>query len=233
MVEKMRQDQQRKERTRSFAILGVCVLIVAALIGTASWKAIQSNNEKKERAAKAITELGKAAAAADCDAILTKPTDKSQTHISAPQPITYADAPPSFGPHRPAAAPFGRPFYGADDRPEVAELVHNLEHGYVIAWYDDTAAKDKAEMDNLKSIAEKYQDAQERFIAAPWHPSDGAAFPEGKHIALTRWSADDKDQADESKQRGNWQYCGSVSGEVTNDFFKKWTNDQSPEPGLM
>jgi hypothetical protein len=232
MVEKMRQDQQRKERTRSLAILGVCVLIVAALIGTAAWKAIDANNAKKERAAKAITELGVSASAASCSEIETKPTDKNQNHIPEGQAIAYADAPPAFGNHRPSPAAFGRPFY-SDDRPEVATLVHNEEHGYVIAWYDDTAAKDKDEMDSLKSIAEKYQDAKERFIAAPWRPEDGKAFPDGKHIALTRWSADKGDPSDQAKQRGNWQYCGAVSGEVVNTFFKKWTNDQSPEPGLL
>ena len=112
-------------------------------------------------------------------------------------------------------------------------LVHNEEHGYTIAWYDDTAAKDKTEMDALEAIATKFKNANERFIAVPWHTSDGAAFPDGKHIALTRWSADAGNPSDEAKQRGNWQYCGQVSGAVIDDFFKKWPNAESPEPGLM
>ena len=61
----------------------------------------------------------------------------------------------------------------------------------------------------------------------------GAAFPGGKHIALTRWSADAAKPTDQSKQNGNWQYCGSVSGSVISDFFDKWTNEESPEPGIM
>lgn len=232
LVDQMRQEQARKERMRSLAILGVCVLVVAALIGTAGFKAWQDNKESKKRAATAITKLGVSASAASCNPILTKPTDKTREHIEAPQVITYADAPPSFGNHRGTAAPFGRPFYTAD-RPDVANLVHNMEHGYTIAWYDDTAAKDKNEMADLKAIAQKYQDANERFVAAPWHPSDGAPFPDGKHIALTRWSADPNDQGNNAKQRGNWQYCGSVSGAVISDFFDKWPNKESPEPGLM
>ncbi len=63
-----------------------------------------------------------------------------------------------------------------------------------------------------------------RFIAAPWTATDGAAFPDGKHIALTRWTADADKPNDQSKQRGNWQYCGAVSGSVVSDFFDKWTN---------
>jgi hypothetical protein len=227
MVEKMRADQARKERTRSLGILGVCILIVAALVGTAGYKAFQDNQAKKDRAAKAITELGVAQTAAGCDPIKTTPTDHNQTHVPT-APIAYKDAPPAFGPHRPQPAAFGRPFY-SDDRPEVATLVHNEEHGFTIAWYDDTAAKDKSEMDNLKTIAQKYQDSNQKFIAAPWHTSDGAAFPDGKHIALTRWTADPSKPSDESKQAGNWQYCGQVSGTVINDFFKKWPEDTAPE----
>jgi hypothetical protein len=231
MVEKMRAEQARKERTRSLAILGVCVLVVLALVGSAGVVAYNDHRRNEKLASKKITQLGKAASAAGCDPIKTTVTDHNQSHIPTGT-ITYKDAPPSFGPHRPQPAVFGRAFY-SDDRPEVATLVHNLEHGYVIAWYDDTAAKDKNEMDELKAIGDKYVAAQGRFIAAPWHPSDGAAFPAGKHIALTRWSADASNPSDESEQRGNWQYCTSVSGSVISSFFDKWPNAESPEVGLF
>ena len=35
-----------------------------------------------------------------------------------------------------------RKFYTEDDRPELEALVHNLEHGYTILWYDETIADD-------------------------------------------------------------------------------------------
>jgi len=229
LVEKMRQDQARKERTRSLAILGVCILIVAGLIGTAGWKAWEDHRAKEKLGKTDIDKIGATQSAAACDPIKTTETDKAQSHIDD-QPIPYADAPPSFGPHRSSPAPFGRPFYTSDDRPEVATLVHNLEHGYTIAWYDDTAAKDDTEIENLKTIAEKYADSdQNRFIAAPWTSADGSAFPDGKHIALTRWSADAEAPTDEAKQRGNWLYCGDVSGEAISSFVDKFPYDQSPE----
>ena len=235
MVEKMRQEQARKERLRSMSILGVSVLVVVALLGVAVWRYVDDQRDKTALASKKIANIGATASAAACNPIETKPTDHNQNHIPEGTPITYKDAPPAFGPHRPQPAAFGRPFYTAADRPEVATLVHNEEHGYAIAWYDDTAAKDKAEMDALEAIAKKYQDDRVRFIAAPWTKEDGAAFPDGKHLALTRWTADatNNSQADEDKQRGNWQYCGSVSGSVIADFVKKWPNEESPEPGIM
>jgi len=228
MVEQMRAEQARKERMRSLAILGTCVVIVAGLLGVAVVKYIQDKNAEDKLNSQSIKDLGVSAATAACDPIKTTKTTKNQTHIPLPTPITYEDAPPAFGPHRPAPAAFGRPFY-TSDRPEVAELVHNEEHGFTIAWYDDTAADDAAEMKALEAIATKYQDANQKFVAAPWHPADGAAFPDGKHIALTRWSADADKPTDQDKQRGNWQYCGQVSGAVINDFFNKWSEAEAPE----
>jgi len=233
MVEKMRQEQARKERLRSMSILGVSVVVVVGLLGVAVWRYVADERDKTALAGKAITKIGVSSAVAACNPIDTKATDKNQNHIPEGTAITYKDAPPAFGEHRPQAAAFGRAFYTASDRPEVASLVHNEEHGYTIAWYDDTAAKDKTEMDDLEAIAKKYQDDNVRFIAAPWTQDDGAAFPDGKHIALTRWSADAKSPSDQAKQRGNWQYCGSTSGSVIADFVKKWPNAESPEPGIM
>jgi cytoskeletal protein RodZ len=233
MVEKMRQEQARKERLRSMSILGVSVAVVVALLGVAVWRYVSDQQDKTSLASKKITSIGASASAAACSAIETKDTDHNQNHIPEGTAITYKDAPPAFGEHRPQAAAFGRPFYTAADRPEVASLVHNEEHGYTIAWYDETAAKDKTEMNALEAIAKKYQDDNVRFIAAPWTKADGAAFPDGKHIALTRWSADAKNPGDQAKQRGNWQYCGSVSGSVVSDFVQKWPNAESPEPGIM
>jgi hypothetical protein len=233
MVEKMRQEQARKERMRSTAILGVSVVAVIGLLLAALIPYLKDKHKDSKLASTSISKIGATASAAACDPIVTKPTDKNQNHIPEGTAITYKDAPPAFGEHRPSPAAFGRPFYTAADRPEVATLVHNEEHGYVIAWYDETAAKDKNEMDDLEAIAKKFQDDDGRFIAVPWTSSDGAAFPDGKHIALTRWSADASKPDDQSKQRGNWQYCGAVSGSAISDFFDKWTNKESPEPGIM
>ena len=38
--------------------------------------------------------------------------------------------------------PIDERFYTKDSRPELEALVHNLEHGFTILWYDETAADD-------------------------------------------------------------------------------------------
>lgn len=233
MVEQMRQQQARKERNRSMLILGVCIVAVVGLLAAALIPYLNDRKEDTELAGTSTEKLGVSASAAACDPIETKPTDKNQNHIPNGQQITYGDAPPAFGEHRPQAAGFGRPFYTPEDRPELGELVHNGEHGYTILWYDDTVADDDEQLKVIKALATKYQDANVRFVAAPWTSNDGEDFPEGKHIALTRWSADAENPSDQEKQRGNWQYCGSTSGAVVADFVKKWPNEQSPEPNVM
>lgn len=232
MVEQMRTEQARKERMRSLSILGVCVLVVAGLIGSAVFVAVKDNRDKASAKKRDLATVGAAAEAAGCNPIDSKPNTSQAQHVDSGQ-IPYPDAPPAFGNHRSTPAAFARYFYTKDDRPEVATLVHNLEHGYTIAWYDETLAKDATQIEDLKDIAQKYNLNNERFIAAPWLPSDGAAFPDGKHVAYTRWSADATNPGDVSKQKGNWQYCGGVSGTVAETFFKTWSNAQSAEPGLF
>lgn len=231
MVEKMRQEQARKERVRSMAILGVSVVVVVGLLVAALIPYLKDRNESKELAAKSVAKIGVSESSAGCDPIVTKPTDEKRNHIPEGTAITYPDSPPSFGDHRQVSAPFERKFYTADDRPEVAQLVHNMEHGYTILWYDDTVAEDNFQLKEIEAIAAKYKDA--KFIAAPWTKADGDGFPDGKHVALTRWSADAKDPNDNAKQRGNWEYCSATSGQVVADFVKKWPNEESPEPNAM
>lgn len=233
LAEQMRTEQARKERFRSLSILGVCVLIVAGLIGSAVFVAVKDSRDKEAAKKRDLASIGADAAAAACDPIASKPLTAQGIHDDQSATISYDAAPPAAGNHRSSPAPFARFFYDAKERPQVETLVHNLEHGYVIAWYDETVAANKAQLDELKAIAEKYNLNNQRFIVAPWTGADGAAFPEGKHVAYTRWSADEASPGDFSKQAGNTQYCGSVSGKVAEDFFNKWPNEQSPEPGLF
>ena len=231
IADKLRREQERREKRRNLGFLVGIIVIVVGLLAAAVIPYVKNQRREHALAGTALDKLGVSAEAAACDDILTKKTDQNQKHIPDPTPIIYPDAPPSFGPHRPSPAAFERKFYTAQDRPEVATLVHNLEHGYTILWYDETIAKDSKQKDAIEAIAKKM--SEERFIAAPWTSDDGESFPDGKHIALTRWTADAKDPSDESLQRGNWQYCGGVSGQVVGNFVDKWPNAESPEPGIF
>ena len=140
----------------------------------------------------ALRALGASAASAGCGPIKQKDATGAGQHTTAK--VLYATTPPSFGPHNPTPDGSGLHFFTTTDRPPVEVLVHNLEHGWTIAWYDDTVAKDKVEMQALKDTAAKFDqhanDPHYNMIIAPWTKSDGDGqpIPDGKHIAFTHWS---------------------------------------------
>jgi hypothetical protein len=231
VVEQMRREQAAKERRRTLVILGVCIVIVVGLLAVTVIPYVKHQRALGRLDREAVSRIGADAKAAGCSPVKETVTDHNQNHIPAPQTVTYKEAPPAFGPHRPEPAPFQRKFYSGADRPEVAQLVHNLEHGYNIVWYDDTVAADKKQLDELRTIARKYQD--QKFIVAPWKGTDGAAFPSGKHLALTHWYADPSAPTNQDKQRGVWEYCRTTSGAVISDFTKKYPYSDAPEPNAM
>ena len=231
VVEQMRRDQKKAERRRTIVVVSACVVVALVIVGLAAIPLIKQNGLTSGD----LANIGASEKAAGCSPIQTKKANGNQNHKPQGTPISYDDAPPAFGPHWPSPASFDRKFYTADDRPDVETLVHNLEHGYTLLWYDDTIAKSSDQLAVVKAIAKKYEGSQkltDKFIAAPWTSKDGKAFPGGKHVALTHWSAGG-DPSDVTKQKGIWQYCGDPSGAVVQKFMKEYPYSDSPEPQAM
>jgi len=129
-----------------------------------------------------------------------------------------------------------RKLYTTSDRPELGELVHNLEHGFTILWYDETIADSEAKMDVLRGIASKLQgttNLRDKFKAVPWTSEDGKAFPKGQHVAFTHWSLGGVGETDPAKQVGVWQYCSDVSGAALETFMEDYPYMDSPEPNAV
>ena len=131
-----------------------------------------------------------------------------------------------------------RKFYTTKDRPDVGYLIHNLEHGYTILWYDDTAADDGDMVSDIRAIAQKFQgddgNLRNKFKAVPWTSEDGDAFPDGQHIALTHWSAGGTGEAATGEQVGVTQYCSSsVRRGAVDQFMKDYPYVDSPEPNAV
>lgn len=226
VAEQLRKDQQRKERMRSFAILGVCVLAVVGLLGVAVFQYVRSERDKAEAAGTPLAELGVPESEAGCDPVATADATGSNEHLTIGQPIDYPDAPPASGPH------WGnflqgseiRSFYTAEDRPEKERLVHSLEHGHTVVWYDDTVASGTEAYRTLRSISEKFDGPADKVMVAPWTSEDGGSFPDGKHLALTHWTGPED-------QQGVTQYCGAPSGAVIESFVEEYPASSAPEPG--
>ena len=230
VVEQLRREQKRQERRRGLVMIGAAVAVAALIIGFAVWQALKAESSSN----RALSAIGPSPSSAGCQDIVTKPATGNQVHEPVGQKIMYPQAPPADGPH------WGnylqgselRHFYSTDDRPPVERLVHSLEHGHTILWYDKTIADNSSALADVQAIAKKFPsntDPTDKFIAAPWLSADGKPFPGGTHVALTHWSMGGT-HGNPKGQQGVWQYCSKVSGTAVQDFMKEYPFSDSPEP---
>jgi len=241
VIEEIRRKQKGAERRRGFAILGVCLTIALVIVLAAAYRPVKSWWDLRKFEDVKLSEIGAPASA--CQDITTKKADGNQEHVDQGVPVDYADAPPAFGAHWNvqgiAPAPMNRKFYTENDRPALEALVHNLEHGYTILWYDETAADDGDTMSVIEGLSDKFRadpdNLRSKFIAAPWTSEDenGKDFPKGQHIALSHWSVGGAGETDPEKQLGAWQYCSEPSGEAVEDFMLEYPYMDSPEPDAL
>ncbi|MBZ5737340.1 DUF3105 domain-containing protein [Nocardioides mangrovi] len=239
VIEQMRKKQKSAERRRGTIIVTVCVVAAVAIVAAAAVPILKDKWDKRQFTEKSLSSIGDPAST--CTKITTKKADGNQNHVPINTPVDYTTTPPAFGPHwnetGVAPAPFARHFYTAEDRPALEALVHNLEHGYTLLWYDETVADDSELMTEIEGIADKFgdQNFRDKFIAVPWLKNDEnyKPFPDGEHVAFTHWSAGGDGVTDTSKQVGVFQYCSGVSGEALSDFMDKYPYTDSPEPTAM
>ena len=235
VIEQIRAQQKNAEKRRGLAIVGVCSVVALLIVGLAAFRPIMNWYDLRQFNDVAIDKIGSPASV--CSKETTKKATGNQEHVSDGQAIFYNDAPPAFGEHYNTPDPMERKLYSEGDRPKLGTLVHNLEHGYTILWYDETIADDADQMTELRGIADKFEGTSNlrfKFKAVPWLESDGKAFPDDQHIAFTHWSIGgaDQDPAGDG-QVGVWQFCSAVSGAALNDFMLKYPYMDSPEPNAM
>jgi hypothetical protein len=111
------QREKRKQRKRnSMLIWGSVAVVALAVLGYALWVAFRPSSGE------------------------SIPIMASSNHVAEGEdPGLYNSDPPTSGPHY--ANEFNAGFYDEEDAANMADypegyLVHNLEHGYVIFWYN-------------------------------------------------------------------------------------------------
>jgi hypothetical protein len=183
-----------------------------------------------------LTEAPSAGAAAGCDDVTTVrpyPRALDQAHVGfggnrLPPLSTFPSVPPTSGPHNPIPLPAG--IYGS--APPIDHVLHSLEHGAAIIWYDPSVPGE--ELDRLREFYREYRITPEgsaqgaKIIIAPYdYPDDGEAgrLPPGVHMALTAWH--------------RLQTCADVSLSVAFDFTSQYVvppfesrtyKGEAPEP---
>jgi hypothetical protein len=232
VIDDIRRKQRSVESRQGAIIVGVCIAAALVIVGLAAYNPVRTWFEQKKYDDEALADIGSPASA--CGEITTKDATDSGDHRPTGEQVEYPDAPPAFGPHwnEGGVAPVSieQRYYTQDSRPELEALVHNLEHGFTILWFDETAADDSTTVGEIKAIAKKLSDSDTNnrlsFKAVPWTSEDGKDFPDGQHIAFTHWSADEGT----GKSTGVWQYCSEPSGEALEQFMKDYPYYDAPEP---
>jgi hypothetical protein len=217
-VEEMRRQQKAAERKKSMLLIGTAVVIALAIIAVPVW--LEFDRRRNDPAKQSIDSFGVSASEASCDPVVDDPANGESDHVQPGTKLTYATVPPSSGQHWPVPAAVGeRGFYTTKDRPQIEELVHNLEHGYTVLWYSPNLEGEQLE--EIEGLATRLSGDRtyRKFIASAWDESYGA-FPAGKTIALSHWT----------RGTGHRQFCGQLAGSAVESFMKTYPASDSPEP---
>lgn len=182
----------RARRNRTIAIV-VAVIVVAGIAAFALTRP-KSESVTSTRASSLLASAKTEAATAGCTDVQQiapyQPVDQDRAHIGAdagptemPALSTYPSVPPTSGPH--SGTPLGAGVYASP--PPLDQLIHSLEHGAAIVWYDPSASGQA-----LTDIQDFYRDPEvgSRVIVAPYdYPDQGAAgsLPAGTGMALVSW----------------------------------------------
>ncbi len=205
-LDTLRREQRRQERRRSLLIYGTGGLVAVAVLAGIIVYALVANQAKDEsHSVGHVTAASAAATAAGCTGVVND-ASHGRSHVAANQPVDYDVAPPSSGNHDASPLPDVYRFYERIPNLRIERAVHNLEHGFVIGWYDPKLPDDQVAA--LRTAAET---AGNRFIAVPWERGE---FPEGKHFVLTAWD--------------RTQRCAGVSDAAIKEFVATYAD---PGPG--
>jgi hypothetical protein len=221
-IDELRAQQKATERRRSLIFVGIAVVIGLGLIAAAAIPLIRQATENDRE----LSTFGVPAADAGCGEIFDDPAEGVGDHVGPGTAaadvlrVEYGTSPPSSGQHYGETAGFDRHFYSRSDIPILEQLVHNLEHGYTIVWYDEDVSD--ADVATLEELAARVSSDTPKFIVTAWDSEDRGEFPEGD-VAISHWT----------EGTGHRLYCDRPSGEVIGDFIEQFPYTDSPEPDAI
>lgn len=143
------------------------VVTIAAVIALITFLVVQSQQGNRER----IQALNSLAADAGCASLQTH-TDEGRNHVAETTAVSYNTNPPTSGNHFGSTATTGI----HPTPPPDGNLVHNMEHGHVIYWYQPSV--DPAVVSALTDAVQK--DPTRRVLV----PRESMPTP----VAFTAWA---------------------------------------------
>src|SRR3954464_8403932 len=220
-LEELRSQQRAAERRKNFIFTGSAIFIAVALIAGAVIPTYLHDRAKKAKE-KPGHQFAPTAAerTAGCLGVHNDALSASGLHVTTPIDYSkekYGDTrggtppiPPSGGRHTSISLGDKTRFYPLADKPRAERAVHNLEHGYVVAWYD--AKLPAADVKTLQTLATTLP----RFLAVGGSAGD---LPGDKHVVLTSW--------------GRTERCGTANADVIRSFTSAHVDASiAPEKGF-
>jgi hypothetical protein len=227
-IEELKRQKRRKERVKTTILMTVIFGVLVAIFGRQAYTWVE--NKIDDPLKRSISSFGVPLGEAGCGNITTDAGGDTgeKVHVTAGTRVAYDTVPPSSGKHYSNPVKFeARPFFTLKDMPPVENMVHNLEHGYTILWYDGDLPK--SDQDEIADLARKLRDdaKYQLFIATAWDKAYGE-FPKDKYVALSHWSGKD----DSGETHGHRLLCTALSGQAVQDFMDKFPRSDAPERDL-
>jgi hypothetical protein len=218
-LEDLRKQQRAAERRKNFIFAGSAIAIAIVLIAVVvipTWLHDRAEGKKDDPGYQA--KPTSAEKAAGCLGVHNDDVSPAGDHVTDPidyRTKKYGDTaggtepiPPSGGAHNPVPLPDSPRFFTIESGARAERAVHNLEHGYVVGWYDSKLPA--AEVEKLRALGS--DPTLPRLLLVPW--LDGE-LPSDKHFVLTSWARTDR--------------CETVSEDVVKTFFADHVNTLAPE----
>ncbi|MDQ3793930.1 MAG: DUF3105 domain-containing protein, partial [Actinomycetota bacterium] len=167
---------------------GVGALVVGGVVGAVLLMNRPRGLSQNEQ--RIINQGRTAAQAAGCTGITTVDAYRGgadRNHVApenAPALSTYPSTPPASGPHLGGAQPAG--VYS--ESPDIYAVIHSLEHGAAVIWYDPRAER-SPQIQRIKDFFGEPANSDHVLVAPYTYPNQGNAgrLPEGKQMVLTAW----------------------------------------------
>lgn len=185
--EERRREQQKAARKRNMITLLIAVVVLGVVVALV----LQNRTDDTE-----LATVGRGKAG--CGEIETHEIE-GQEHVEVTP--EYGTNPPTSGNHLQTPASPG--FF--DEPVDPGALVHNMEHGQIVFWYDPEAPQET--IDAIEAVVDQEFEAT---VAVPW---DDVESP--YTFYMTAWGAS--------------QGCREVSQEVVNAFREQYQG-KGPEP---
>jgi hypothetical protein len=179
-------DQEKKQKQQLYLLIGGGVLAIVLVIAGIVIPTLQPPS------------VASSTGSVACDSVQTF-ADEGRQHLNPGDPTPqYKTIPPTSGNHNPVPLPAG--VYGSDV--DVTQLVHSLEHGYVIMYYNGLS------QDQVNQLVGIQNSDPVKTIVAP--------YPNMPHkVSLIAWT--------------HMQNCDGVNEQAIRSFIAQFRG-QGPEP---